>query len=141
MKIHTTTAKTSQQESAARDKIFPILPVVTYLDKAPELVVGMTESLRPRQTEKNLEQLLSKSILYTASEPSQYLFMKIEIRGIYMRHKSITQYVRRLHKMNERNAHAQYKISLRTFLNGMLVFMFCDRNSSAKKRKNFQHER
>ena len=28
-----------------------------------------------------------------------------------------------------------------TFLNSMRVLMFCDRNSIAKKWKNFQHER
>ena len=85
------------------------------------------------------------------------LIMKIEIRGICMRQKSVNQYVRRVHK-NERNANAQYKISLlskfisfaslvymyvyvRTFLNSMPVLVFCDRNSIAKKQKNFQHER
>ena len=72
--------------------------------------------------------------------------MKIEIRG---------QYVRRVHR-NERNAHAKYKISLlsdfisfaslvyvciRTHVSDMPVLVYCDRNSSAKKRKNFQHER
>ena len=49
--------------------------------------------------------------IYSASEASQYLFMKIEIHGICMRQKSVYQYVRRVQK-NERNAHAQYKISL-----------------------------
>ena len=74
--------------------------------------------------------------------------MKIEIRGICMRQISVNRYVTRVHK-NERNALAQYKISLlcnfisfsiliyiylyiHTFLNSMLVLEFCDRNSSAE---------
>ena len=70
--------------------------------------------------------------------------------------KFVSQYMRRVHK-HERNAHAHYKISLLsnfisivslvyryvyicTLLNSMHMLVFCDRNSSAKKLKNFQHD-